>query len=122
MANTASVLKFPEVLRIIFGELTSGDIDREALNSATLSQFEYEDLREESRILRCRARRDLASAARTCKAFSEHALDALWEVLDDEEPAVHLLKLYRGCGTSTVSVCYRTYHLMNATHNWTQGF
>lgn len=126
MANAASVFKCPELLRIIFQELTLGylPVGRETLDSAIISQFEYENSREELRVLRRPARRDLASTARVCKAFSEHALDALWEVLDDEEPVVDLLELYRECGTSAESVCYRyqTCRPMNTTHHWTQGF
>ncbi|KAI0753403.1 hypothetical protein C8Q80DRAFT_1151990 [Daedaleopsis nitida] len=36
-------------------------------------------------------RRTLASAARTCRAWSDHALDVLWRVVDDP---IHLLSLF----------------------------
>ncbi|KAI1785838.1 hypothetical protein LXA43DRAFT_1099785 [Ganoderma leucocontextum] len=44
---------------------------------------------------RQRARRDLASVASVCCAFAEHALDALWEVLDGLLPLFKVLPSYR---------------------------
>ena len=40
-----------------------------------------------------KARQDLISTARTCRRFSGHALDALWEVLDDIEPLLKILQV-----------------------------
>lgn len=40
------------------------------------------------------ARKDLVSMAQTCSRVSHHALDALWEVLDDVEPLLKVLPFY----------------------------
>lgn len=40
------------------------------------------------------ARKNLLSMAQTCSRVSHHALDALWEVLDDVEPLLRVLPPY----------------------------
>ncbi|KAH9914476.1 uncharacterized protein B0H18DRAFT_126529 [Fomitopsis serialis] len=49
------------------------------------------DLSPEEEEIRHNARHDLTNIARVCKAFSEHALDALWRELDDLLPVMQLL-------------------------------
>ena len=48
--------------------------------------------------------RTLASAAMVCRMFSEHAQDVLWAALDDIEPLLRLLPLYRHEATSVVRI------------------
>ncbi|KAM5544990.1 hypothetical protein V8D89_001101 [Ganoderma adspersum] len=88
MFRIASILACDELLRLIFLELRPVYLSEEALNSAT------HEVVAAVKASRPQARRDLASAALVCRAFTEHALDALWEGLDSLLPIFKVLPSY----------------------------
>ena len=74
---------------MIFQELKPVYLSQEAQDSLTPAQLGvFADKRQ-------KARCDLLSATRVCRAFSEHALDALWEVIECIEPLLHVLPSHR---------------------------
>ncbi|KAI1785294.1 hypothetical protein LXA43DRAFT_148083 [Ganoderma leucocontextum] len=90
MTSITSVLSCNELLRMIFQELKPVYLGQEVLNTATPTEVEVCTIAS-----RRQAQRDLASAARVCRAFTEHVLDALWEVLEGILPLLKVLPLYK---------------------------
>ena len=90
MSSIASIMACNELLRLIFLELRPMYVSEEALDTSAPSGVKA--LAVKAR--RQQARRDPASAARVCSAFTEHALDALWESLDGLLPIFKLLPSY----------------------------
>ncbi|KAI1785283.1 hypothetical protein LXA43DRAFT_1066046 [Ganoderma leucocontextum] len=86
MTSIKSILACDEIIRMTFQDLRPV---YPRLSSATTTE------KDECVVSRQRARHDLASAARVCRAFAEHALDALWEVLEDLWPLLKVLPSYR---------------------------
>ena len=88
MPSLVPVLSCNELLRLIFQELQPVYLRQDLLDTATSAAVAA------SAVNRRKARRNLASAARVCRAFSEHTLDTLWEVLEGLVPLLGVLPSY----------------------------
>ncbi|KAI0644928.1 hypothetical protein C8Q79DRAFT_1071946 [Trametes meyenii] len=78
-----SVLRCPELLALILGSFSLANrcLLVDVMSGAMATRSEW--------------RTTLAACARVCRAFSHHALDALWSALDDIKPLLELLPSLR---------------------------
>ena len=103
MKYSPSLTQFPEPQNRVVESKTPEAIKNEDILGLIFQHFD-----EPGSQTLAQTRRDLFSAARTCKAFLEPALDSLWRVLPSLLPLLLLLpsaEVIHGHYVSSVSSC-----------------
>ncbi|KAI1792175.1 hypothetical protein LXA43DRAFT_364315 [Ganoderma leucocontextum] len=90
MTPIASPLDSRDILAMIFDHLAPGLMDLKDSEELSILSKTY--------------RKALASLARTCRSVSHHALDFLWQELDDIQPLLKVLPEYK-CVESQFMLC-----------------